>query len=372
MGTYKWSFPSGMVNQINSGKINLTPTYSSPYETDGAFDVKVVNGATAAVYTITCNTESCETTGTLTIKDCSGGGGGCSDITINIKETVTELTKDGGELVFKHGTVPEPTPVGDCVTSRDWTASYLKNTSLNTIFDTASQCCDENDNWKASGSITIKIVNNSDYYIPFNGEFKWKNPDGKDIEHHFRLPSTTVSASESHYWYGRYSNFFVPPNTTVTLENCQGTTPLKTTGEYHFYLSVLRSTDIDADANHIEGHTLHAEDISVNTNDDKCECRSSVNGNTITFTIPQTVNNGKTRWRGNNITNYYGQTGDFYYGLTLDEIRNNHCSRFAYKNGDTDKTKLVPVYLNSDADWSAIEIALTTKNSNNYYPYVIT
>ena len=106
MGTYKWSFPSGMVSQINSGKIKLTPTYSSPYETDGAFDVKVVNGATAAVYTITCTTESCETTGKLTIKDCSGGGGDTCDGGIILIESEGRtsgsitLPTEGGTLSF--------------------------------------------------------------------------------------------------------------------------------------------------------------------------------------------------------------------------------------------------------------------------------
>ena len=119
MGTYKWSFPSGMVSQINSGKIKLTPTYSSPYETDGAFDVKVVNGATAAVYTITCTTESCETTGKLTIKDCSGGGGDTCDLTISVKSG-DPTAQAGGEVQFQHSQIPitcEITEVGQFGTS---------------------------------------------------------------------------------------------------------------------------------------------------------------------------------------------------------------------------------------------------------------
>ena len=253
---------------------------------------------------------------------------------------------------------PTPPPVGDCKTSRDWTASYLMNTNLSTIFDTASQCCNENDEWRADGSITVKIVNNSDYYIPFNGEIKHKNPD---IEHHFRIPSIIVSAGESHYWYGRNTNFFVPPHTTATLANCKGSS--LTSGEYHFYISVLCSTDVNADSKHVEGHTLHAEDISLSN-----ECTYSANGNTITFTIPSNLEN--TRWRADNKTFFGSQTGDFHYALTLDEIR-NHGNKFGYKNGSTDKARVIPVYLNSDADWDAIITALTTKNSNHYYPYTI-
>ena len=169
MGTYKWTFPQGMISQINSEKIKLTPAYSSPYETDGAFDVKVVNGATAAVYTITCTTESCETTGKLTIKDCSGGGGGCSDFGVTIKETVTQLTKDGGEIVFEHGTVPEPTPTGDDET-------LIKNTvcdpcnNINTIVN-----C-ENNGWGVYSGLTtntakIRLTNNSTSDFLWNGRF---------------------------------------------------------------------------------------------------------------------------------------------------------------------------------------------------------
>lgn len=278
MGTYKWSFPSGMVSQINNGKINLTPTYSSPYETDGAFDVKVVNGATAAVYTITCNTESCETTGTLTIKDCSGGGGGCSDITINIKETVTELTKDGGELVFKHGTVPEPTPTPtECGSA--WTPPATKSgwsdAQWKTLLKSAYNCSHSNNDWKAcetndcSGDfINVQIVNNTDCYIPYSGYFYPIHTEG-DKEWKWLMQYRDYSNFTEyqgnmygHYCYGKSngegqdSNFFVAPRTSSPLMKCyikefvtEGTDPRQLLGttlsDFRVAFATIGKSDLD-------------------------------------------------------------------------------------------------------------------------------
>lgn len=258
---------------------------------------------------------------------------------------------------------PTPPPVGDCETGR-WNASYLTEANLNAVYSTASQCCDDSldKEWRASGSITVKIINNSNYYIPFNGEIKYKGTT--EAKHYFR-----VETSSGHFRYGGVigsqghdTNFFVPPHTTATLNNCQGSS--LENGPYHFYISVLCSTDVNADSKHIEGYVLHNEDISFSN-----ECSSSINGNTITFTIPSDIDG--TRWRGNNINPYGEQVGNFHYALTLDEIRNTHGNCFGYKNGTIEKARVIPVYLNSGADWSAIETALTTKNSNHYYPYTI-
>ena len=102
MGAYKWSFPSGMVSQINSGKIvlsNIEKVSDDTYTSDGAFDVKVNDGATVTSYTISCSTEICTTpvTGILTIKDC--GGGDC-DLKIYVDGDPTAQT--GGTFQFTH------------------------------------------------------------------------------------------------------------------------------------------------------------------------------------------------------------------------------------------------------------------------------
>ena len=104
MANYKWTFPSGMISQITSGKIELSPTYTPNYTTsDGGFSVTVNDGATATAYTITCMTEdgSCSTTGTLTIKDC--GGGDC-DLEIYVDGDPTAQT--GGTFQFSHEEIP--------------------------------------------------------------------------------------------------------------------------------------------------------------------------------------------------------------------------------------------------------------------------
>lgn len=448
MGTYKWSFPSGMVSQINSEKIKLTPAYSSPYETDGAFDVKVVNGATAAVYTITCNTESCETTGTLTIKDCGGGGDTCDGGIILIESEGRDsgsitLPTEGGTLRFTQqdwyiddktlsatdsgrlqvGTLPTAgtwtlapdnvswlgaltiedakiyaenvtasTPAdittsitatcSDCVSNEPITFEITKKgsspapptecvagtwtttTPTETVLSNAYGCTNENGSWEGGGSLTVEIRNKSNYYIPFNGEIKDKQPT--DIEHHFRVPSIVESVSSSHYWYGRTTsegqdtNFLVPPHATATLTGCMGTF---SQGIYHFYISILEGDD----------YKLHAEDISFSD-----EVSVSYEDNKVIFTIPTNIDG--TRWRGDNITTSYGHKGDFHYALTWDEVTSStHCSRFHYKtdNGQgVQKVRIVPVHLNPNVDWGAVKTALTKNssgkyNSNNYYPYKI-
>ena len=257
-------------------------------------------------------------------------------------------------------------PVGDCESGRMWTPDYLMNTPLNTIYSTALQCCDDTTTttWRANGGITVKIVNNSNYYIPFNGEIKRKATP--DVKHYFRLET-----SAGHFRYGKEvltghdTNFFVPPHATATLTKCLENSLVQEGGIYHFYISVLCSTAPDADKDHIEGYVLHNEDISFEN-----ECTSSVNGNTLTFTIPNFAVN-TTRWRADNLVPWPGQIGKFNYALTLDEIIGEHCSRFNYTANGDGKVRIVPVYINSNANWSAIETALTTYNSNRYYPYTI-
>lgn len=285
----------------------------------------------------------------------------------NIEYTV--YYKEGeycGKYTFtQKGESPAP-PVGDCDTGRVWTPKYLMAAPLNTIYTMALQCCDDTEetSWRANGSITVKIVNNSGYYIPFNGEIKYK-PTGSDVKHYFRLET-----SGGHFRYGKVvqtghdTNFFVPPHATATLTKCLGDS-LVQGGIYHFYISVLCSTTPGVADKYVEGYVLHNEDISFPN-----ECTSSVNGNTLTFTIPNFAVN-TTRWRADNLEPYPGQIGKFNYALTLDEIREDRCSRFNYTASGDGKVRIVPVYINSNADWSAIETALTTYNSNGYYPYTI-
>lgn len=121
MGKYTWSFPTGMKSQITSGKIALNPPYSSssPYSTDGAFEITVSSDATPTSYIITCSTDSCTATGTCKINDCGGGGGDTCDGRIKITETQGRgsgeitLPTSGGDLNFNEPVVCEATGVGE-------------------------------------------------------------------------------------------------------------------------------------------------------------------------------------------------------------------------------------------------------------------
>lgn len=267
----------------------------------------------------------------------------------------------GQTTVTQPGGAQPPAPPTECVAGT-WTTT----STTETVLSNAYGCTNENGSWEGGGNLTVEIRNNSNYYIPFNGEIKDKQP--KDIEHHFRVPSY-VTSNGAYYWYGRVtdkgqdSNFLVPPHATATLSGCMETF---SEGTYHFYISILEGND----------YKLHNEDLSLSG-----EVSVSYDDNKVIFTIPAYIDG--TRWRGDGITDPWGATGDFHYALTLAEVTGStHCSRFHYKSKDkqgnwVQKVRIVPVHLNPNVDWVKLQKAITEKdadgnyNLNKYYPYTI-
>lgn len=250
---------------VTWGKGNPWPDKENKVTINGGSEtevtITVLAGAACGTYQVTYDNDATEPhcTGVTTFQVTGCGGGGCSDITINIKETVTELTKDGGEIVFEHGTVPEPTPTPtECGSA--WTPPATKSgwsdAQWKTLLKSAYDCSYSNNDWKACETnncsedfINVQIVNDTDCYIPYAGYFYPIHTEGstewKWLMQYRNYSNFTEYKGKmyGHYCYGKSngegqdSNFFVAPSTSSPLMKCyikefvtEGTNPRQLLG----------------------------------------------------------------------------------------------------------------------------------------------